>query len=92
VDWVTALTGGSLSASATLAGALFLGLGSFFGFRRMRIPAVIAVVALNVFYPGGAPRIVSGALSPLQMLNSNVAGCQKAVLEEEKQHPYPPSR
>ncbi len=88
--WATALTGGSLLASAQLAGALFVGLAIFFGFRwRTSMLAVIAVVAMNVFYPGGAYRVVSAALLPLQVLNSNVAGCRQAAIDEERQRKYP---
>jgi hypothetical protein len=89
VFWATALTGGSLVASAQLAGALFLGLAIFFGFRWWAgMLAVIAVVAVNVFYPGGAYRVVSAALYPLQVANSNAAGCRQAAMEEERRHPY----
>ena len=84
------LTGGSLVASAQLAGALFVGLATFLGFRwRTSMLAVIAVVAVNVFYPGGAYRVVSAALLPLQVLNSNVAGCRQAAIDEERKRPYP---
>ena len=90
VHWVTVLTGGSLVASARLAGALFVGLAIFFGFRwRTSLLAVIAVVAVNVCYPGGASRVVSAALLPLQVLNSNVAGCRQAAIDEERKRPYP---
>ena len=86
----TALTGGSLVASAQLAGALFVGLAAFLGFRwRTSMLAVIAVVAVNVLYPGGADRVVSAALYPLQALNSNVTGCRQAAIDEERKRHYP---
>jgi len=79
-----------LVASAQLAGALFVGFASFLGFRwRTSMLAVIAVVAVNVFYPGGAYRVVSAALLTLQVLNSNVAGCRQAAIDEERKRPYP---
>ena len=85
----TLLTGGSLVASIQLAGALFVGLAIFFGFRRRTgVLAVLAVVAVNVFYPGGAYRVVSAALLPLRVLNSKVAGYPQAVMDEERRHPY----
>jgi hypothetical protein len=90
VFWATALTGGSLVASAELAVALFLVLAIFLGFRwHTSLVAVIAVVAVNVCYPGGAFRIVTAALLPLRVLNANVAGCQRAAIEEERQRHYP---
>ena len=88
--WATALTGGSLLASVQLAGVLFVGLAIFFGFRwRTSMLAVIAVVAVNVFYPGGAYRVASAVLLPLRILNSNVAGCHQAAIDEERQRHYP---
>ena len=90
MHWATALTGGSLVASAQLAGAFFVGLATCLGFRwRTSVLAVIAVVAVNVFYPGGADRVVSAALLPLQVLNSNVVGCRQAAIDEDRKRPYP---
>jgi hypothetical protein len=96
VFWGTVLTGGSLVASAQLTGALFVGFAFFFGFRwRTSMLAVIVVVAMNVLFPGGADRVLSTALFPLQALSSNAAGCRqaekKAAIEEERQRPYPPN-
>jgi hypothetical protein len=88
--WATVLTGGSLAASAQLAAVVFLGVVIFLGFNwRSTVVAVIAVVGVNVIYPGGAYRVVSAALLPLRILNANVAGCQKAAMEEERQRHYP---
>jgi hypothetical protein len=85
-----------LVASAQLAGALFLGFAFFFGFRwRTSMLAVIVVVALNLLFPGGADRVLSAVLFPLQALSSNAAGCRqaekKAAIGEERQRPYPPN-
>jgi hypothetical protein len=96
VFWATVLTGGSLVASAQLAGALFVGLAFFFGFRwRTSMVAVIVVVAVNLLFPGGADQVISAAMFPLQALSSNAVGCRqtekKAAIEEERQRPYPPT-
>jgi hypothetical protein len=96
VFWATVLTGGSVVASAQLAGALLLGLSTFFGFRwRTSALAVIVVIAVNVLYPGGADGVLSAALSPLQAISSNAEGCRqadrKAAIEEERRRPYPPT-
>jgi hypothetical protein len=90
VFWTTVLTGGSLVASALFAGVLFLGFAVYFGFHwQTGILALIAVVALNLFYPGGAPRVLSTALLPLKILNANVAGCQQRAMDEERKRPWP---
>jgi hypothetical protein len=92
----TVLTGGSLLASTQLAGALFVGLALFFGFRwRTSALAVIVVIVVNVLYPGGADRVLSAALFPLKAISSNAEGCRqadkKAAIEEERRRPYPPN-
>jgi hypothetical protein len=89
----TVLTGGSVVASAQLAGALFVSLIVLFGLRwRTGMLAVIAVVAVNLLCPGGAYRVISTALLPVQILNANVAGCRQAAIDEERHRPYPPTR
>jgi hypothetical protein len=90
VFWATVFTGGSVVASAQLAGVIFLGLAIFLGFRwRTGMLAVVAVIAMNLIYPGGAHRVVRAALLPLRILNANVAGCQQAAINEERQRHYP---
>ena len=56
-------------ASVGLALGLFLILGMFADYRwRTAVVAVVAVGAVNLFYTGGAPRVVASLLSPLYTL------------------------
>ena len=63
------LAGDGLIASVGLALGLFLVLGMFADYRwRTAAVAVVAVGAVNLFYTGGAPRVVATLLRPLHTL------------------------
>jgi len=63
------VAGNPLLSSLALAVILFLGLGMLFGHRwRTGAVAVVVVVALNVFYAGGAPRVMAKILRPFHTL------------------------
>jgi len=69
MSWAELLAGSGLGASVGLAVALFLVLGMFADYRwRTAVVAVVAVGALNLFYAGGAPRVVAMVLRPLHAL------------------------
>jgi len=56
-------------ASVGLALCLFLIIGMFADYRwRTAVVAVVAVGALNLFYEGGAPRVIATLLRPFYTL------------------------
>jgi hypothetical protein len=63
------IAGNGLIASVGLALGAFLILGMFADYRwRTAVVAVVAVGALNLFYAGGAPRVVANLLRPFYTL------------------------
>jgi hypothetical protein len=69
MDWTAAVAGDALLSSICLAVALFVCLGLLFGFSwRTGAAAVVAVVAVNLFYTGGAPLVVAAVLRPFHSL------------------------
>jgi|RhiMetdeSRZDD1v2_1073273.scaffolds.fasta_scaffold2197918_1 hypothetical protein len=71
MGWTAAVAGSALLSSICFAVALFGGLGALFGYGwRTGAVALLAVVAVNLFYPGGAPRVVAGVLRPFHTLAS----------------------
>ena len=77
-----------LGASVGLAVVLFLVLGLFADYRwRTAVVAVVAVAALNLFYTGGAPRVVAIILRPLHALATTRPPPEAPV---EKSAPWPP--
>jgi hypothetical protein len=62
-----AIAGNALLSSICLAVVLFVCLGLVFGFGwRIGAVAVVLVVAVNVFWTGGAPGVVAGFLRPFR--------------------------
>jgi hypothetical protein len=69
MDWSTAVAGSALLSSICFAAALFGCLGALFGYGwRTGAVALLAVVTVNLFYPGGAPRVVATVLRPFHTL------------------------
>ena len=69
MDWSAAVAGSALLSSMCLAVILFVCLGALFGYRwRTGAVAVVAVVAVNVFCTGGAPRVIATVLRPFHTL------------------------
>jgi hypothetical protein len=69
MDWSAAVAGSALLCSICFAVILFGCLGLLFGHDwRTGAVAILAVVAVNVFYPGGAPRVIATILRPFHML------------------------
>jgi hypothetical protein len=63
------LAGNPLLSSVALALIVFAALGMFFGHRwRTGAVAVAVVVTVNVFYVGGAPRVIASILRPFHTL------------------------
>jgi hypothetical protein len=83
-----AVAGNPLLSSIVLVVILFVGLGVLFGHRwRTGAVAVVAVVALNVFYAGGAPRVMANILRPFHTLATYRHPPEPPV---EKPAPWPP--
>ena len=69
MGWMEVVAGDGLIASVGLALGLFLILGMFADYRwRTAAVAVVAVGALNLFYTGGAPRVIATLLRPFYTL------------------------
>ena len=69
MDWSAAIAGSPLLSFICLAGTLFACLGFVFGYGwRTGAVAVVIAVAVNVFCPGGAPRVVADVLRPVHVL------------------------
>jgi len=82
------LAASGLTASVDLALALFLVIGMFADYRwQTAVAAVIAVGALNLFYAGGAPRVVAAILQPLHTL-ATIRPAPERPAETPK--PWPP--
>ena len=69
MDWSAAVAGNALLSSICLALALFACLGFVFGYGwRTGVVAVLAVVMVNVFCTGGAPKMIATVLRPFHTL------------------------
>jgi len=69
MGWMEVFAGSGLMASVGLALGLFLIIGMFADYRwRTAVVAVVAVGALNLFYAGGAPRVVATLFRPFYAL------------------------
>lgn len=90
MDWAAAVAGSALLSSIALGAIIFVGLGMLFGYGwRTRIVVVVAVVAVNLFLPGGAPRVMATVLRPFHTVATYRLGREPPV---EKPAPYPPER
>jgi len=82
------VAGNPLLSSVALAVIVFLALGMFFGHRwRTGAVAVVAVVAVNLLYAGGAPRVIANILRPFHTL-ATYRHPPEAPVETPK--PWPP--
>ena len=69
MDGSAAIAGSGLLSSLCFVAVVFGCLGVVFGHGwRMATIAVLALVAVNVFYPGGAPRVIATILRPFHTL------------------------
>jgi len=69
MDSSAAVAGSALLSSVCCAVVLFGCLGFVFGYGwRTGAIAMLAVVAVNAFYPGGAPRVIATVLRPFHTL------------------------
>lgn len=72
--WMRALSGEQLAASVGLAAVAFVALGLLLGFTRRTLgAAVVVVLAVGRFYPGGTVGLVVDALGPLRALTHETA-------------------
>jgi len=71
MDWSAAVAGSALLSSICCALVLFTCLGFVFGYGwRTGAVAVLAVVAVNVLYPGASAQVMAKILTPFHELGT----------------------